>query len=58
MRVEQMALFEKVKAVMDITFDSEYQCFEIKRILTFVAFFFLEELVDELEALAVFLTDE
>jgi len=53
-----MALFEKVKAVMDITFDSEYQSFEIKRILTFVAFFFLEELVDELEALAVFLTDE
>lgn len=53
-----MTLFEKIEAVMDVTFDSEDQCFEIKSILTFVAILFLEKLVDELEALAVFLTDE
>ena len=53
-----MAFFEKIKAVMDITFDSEYQCFEIKCILTFVAILFFEKLINEFEALAVFLTYE
>ena len=34
--IEQMALFEKFKTFMDVSFDSQDQCFSIQGILTFV----------------------
>ena len=57
-RVKQMALFEKIQTVMDVSFDPENQRLEIERVLALVPVFLFEQLIHEFEALSILLTYE